>query len=94
MGELSNFLVNKPMHILIVSSVYFLAWIVLRFFKGRMIHHPNAILVPAVFAMIYAGWEWLVIVKTPEANIRVDLLLIWPLQAILSLWALIKTFRQ
>ena len=88
MEELSNFLVNKPMYILIVSSVYFLVWIVLRFFKSSMIHHPNAILVPAVFALIYAGWEWLVTVKTPEANIRVDLLLIWPLQAILTLWAI------
>jgi hypothetical protein len=94
MEELSNFLVNKPMHILIVSSVYFLVWIVLRFFKSRMIQHPNAILVPAVFALIYAGWEWLVITETPGANIRFDLLLIWPLQAILSIWALIKTFRQ
>ena len=94
MDKLSSFLVNKPVHILAVALAYFFLWIVLRLVKSRVIHHPDALLVPAVFAVIYAGWEWLVITKTPEANIRVDLLLIWPLQAILSIWALIKTLRQ
>ena len=94
MDELSYFLVNKPAHVLLVSLGLFLLWIVLRFLKTRVIHHSNAMLVPAVFALIYADWEWLVTVKTPEADIRVDLLLIWPLQAILTLWALIKTFRR
>jgi hypothetical protein len=94
MDELSRFLVNQPLHVLLVSSVYWLLWIVLRFLKIGAIHHPNALLVPAVFALMYAGWEWLVTVKTPEADIRVDLLLIWPLQAMLTLWALIKMFRR
>jgi hypothetical protein len=31
-----------------------------------------------MFWGVYAAWEWLVLVKTAEANIRVDILLIWP----------------
>jgi hypothetical protein len=94
MDELSRFLVNQPLHVLLVSSVYVLLWLVFRFLKAGVIRHPNALFVPAVFALMYAGWEWLITVKTPEADIRVDLLLIWPLQAMLTLWALIKMFRR
>lgn len=93
MEVLAGFLVNQPAHVLLIASIYFLLWIVLRFLKAGIIHHSNAFLVPAVFALAYAGWEWLVTVKTPEADIRVDLLLIWPIQAILTLWALFQTFR-
>ena len=42
---------------------------------------------------IYAAWEWLVQIKTPEANIRVDLMVIWPVLAFLSAWALFRAFR-
>jgi len=38
-------------------------------------------------------WEWLVLVATPEANIRFDLLLIWPVLAIVSIWALFRILR-
>ena len=31
--------------------------------------------------------------KTPEANIRVDLLVMWPVLAILSVWMLFRAFR-
>ena len=30
------------------------------------------------------------LIVTPEANIRVDLLVIWPLVAILTLWAIVR----
>ena len=43
--------------------------------------------------MLYATWEWLVQVRTPEANIRVDLLVIWPVLAIRSAWALFRSLR-
>ena len=39
---------------------------------------------------LYAAWEALVQLRTTEANIRVDLLLIWPLLAALTLFALIS----
>ena len=94
METMSRFFVQQPTHILGVASVYFMVWAVLRFGKSQKVHHANAILIPAVFCLVYAAWEWLVLTKTPEANIRVDLLLIWPLQAILTVWALVRTFRQ
>ena len=90
---MSMFLVQQPMHILGLASIYFVVWIVLRFGKIRITRHANAILVPAVFCLIYVAWEWLVLIKSPEADIRVDLLLIWPIQTILTIWALIRTFR-
>ena len=90
---MSWFLVQQPMHILGVASVYFIGWTVLRFGKIRKARHANAILVPAVFCLMYAAWEWLVLIKSPEADIRVDLLLIWPIQVILTIWALVRTFR-
>jgi len=32
-------------------------------------------------------WEWLILVQTPDANIRADLLLIYPVLLITMLWA-------
>lgn len=52
---------------------------------------------PAVYCLhhlgAYAAWEWLVQIQTPEANIRADLLLIWPVLAVTSGWALFRAFR-
>lgn len=38
--------------------------------------------------------RWLVRARTPDANIRVDLLLIWPVLALTSAWAIIRAFRS
>ena len=40
--------------------------------------------------VIYAAWEWLVVTFSPEANIRVDLMLICPVVLILSIWFTIR----
>ncbi|WP_271678923.1 hypothetical protein [Thermomonas mangrovi] len=52
---------------------------------------------PALFAAAcwgaYAGWEALVQWRTPEANIRVDLLLFIPVLAISAAWALLAAWR-
>ena len=55
---------------------------------------PRAVLVAACAWALYADWEWLVQVRTPEANIRVDLLVIWPALAIISVWALVRAVRS
>ena len=55
--------------------------------------HPRWLLVAAGAWALYAAWEWLVQVRTPEANIRVDLLVIWPALALLSAWALFRALR-
>jgi hypothetical protein len=43
--------------------------------------------------LAYGGWEWLVLANSPEANIRVDLLVIWPLIALTTLWAIVRATR-
>ncbi|MEP4485507.1 MAG: hypothetical protein ABJ013_07765 [Halioglobus sp.] len=43
--------------------------------------------------LLYGAWEWLIQVRKPEANIRIDLLLIYPLLGLLSIWALYRLIR-
>jgi hypothetical protein len=43
---------------------------------------------------VFAAWEWLVTARTPEANIRVDLLLIWPAALVVVVWSLVRTLRR
>jgi hypothetical protein len=50
-------------------------------------------LAAAVAWLAYAAWEWMVLVRTPEANIRVDLLVIYPALAAITLWALFRSIR-
>ncbi len=93
MDALSRFFVQQPPHILAVALVYALLWAAARFFGNSLIHHPNAILLPTLAWLAYAAWEWLVLVRTPEANIRVDLMIIWPLLVFLTIWAVVSMFR-
>lgn len=93
MDTLSRFLVQQPLHILAVALIYLLVWAALRFGLPANPRPANALWVPTVGWLAYAGWEWLVLAKTPEANIRVDLLVIWPLLVILTLWAVIRVSR-
>ncbi len=85
MEVLGKLLVQQPLHILVVALAFFGLWVL------RKRHH-RALLVPAVAWLTYAAWEWLVLVRTPQADIRVDLLLIWPLLAITTLWPLVRAF--
>jgi hypothetical protein len=93
MEFLSRFLVQQPLHILGVSSIYFIIWALLRFYWVKENLHPNAILLSGACWLLYAVWEWVVLIKTPEANIRVDLLLIWPVLLLLTIWAVVRTIR-
>jgi hypothetical protein len=87
---LGRFLIQQPLHIAGVAAVFFLLWAVAR-------PRSKVLLVAALAWTGYAGWEWLVLARTPEADIHVDLLLIWPVLAILSIWSdfdLLRTFRK
>jgi hypothetical protein len=86
-------LVGKPLNILVVAVVFFMGYLTLRFRALGIARHSRWLLVASTAWGIYAAWEWLVQIKTPEANIRVDLLLTWPILAILSMWALYRVFR-
>ncbi|QPN61126.1 hypothetical protein H8F24_07610 [Synechococcus sp. CBW1002] len=85
--------VGKPQTILLVAVVFIAVDLALRFRWPGLARHPGALRIGAIAWGVYAGWEWLVQLRTPEANIRVDLLLIWPALMILSAWALLRTLR-
>ena len=46
-----------------------------------------------ILCFAYAAWEWLLLRKSPDADIRVDLLLIWLVIAIATVWAVVRAAR-
>jgi hypothetical protein len=86
---LAYWLVKQPLHILLIAVALAVLWGLLRR-RARYASRASALLAAAVAWLGYAGWEWWVLVKTPEADIRVDLLVIWPLVAIVTLWAILR----
>ena len=93
MDFLASLFVGKPLNILIVAAVFFLVYLIVKFTVSSASFHASALLVIAILWGVYALWEWLVVTQSPEANIRVDLLVIWPLLAILTLWQIVREFR-
>jgi len=93
MELLASLFVGKPQNILAVAVVFLAVYLALRFTTLGIARHPRLLLVASIAWAIYAAWEWLVQIKTPEANIRVDLLVMWPMLAILSAMALFRAFR-
>ena len=84
---LARWLVQQPLHILLMAGVNLALWAILGATALRSVPRSN------VLWLAYAAWEWLVLAKTPEANIRVDLLLIWPLIGLVTLWAVVRAAR-
>lgn len=93
MDFLALLFVGKPQNILIVAGIFFFVYVVFKFVVNNASFHSSSLLVISIGWGVYAAWEWLVITQTPEANIRVDLLVIWPLLALLTLWQTIQVFR-
>jgi hypothetical protein len=90
---LSSLLVGKPLNILAVATVFLAGYLVPQFLAPSMRPRLRPLLTLSLAWGLYATWEWLVLTMTPEANIRVDLLIIWPILAILSAWALYRVAR-
>ena len=93
MELLASLFVGKPQTSLAVALIFLLGYLALRFAALGISRHPRPMLITSIAWGLYAAWEWLVQTKTPEANIRVDLLVVWPVLAILSVWALFRAFR-
>lgn len=91
--HLVRWFVQQPLHILAVAAAHLILWLLLRASALRNVRGSNAFWLPALAWLVYAAWEWLVLVRTPEADIRVDLLVIWPLLAFASAWALVRAGR-
>lgn len=93
MELLASLFVGKPHNILALAVLFLAGYLTLRLTAIGISRHPRSLLIGSISWGLYAAWEWLVQVKTPEANIRADLLVIWPVLAILSAWALFRAFR-
>ena len=93
MELLASLFVGKPQRIIAVAIVFLTGYLALRLTALGIARHPRSLLIASTAWGLYAAWEWLVQIKTPEANIRVDLFVIWPVLAILSGWALYRLFR-
>ena len=93
MDVLASWLVGKPLNILAGAVPFLAGYLALRFTAFGGGRHPRPLLLAAAGWVLYAAWEWLVRIRTPEADIRVDLLVIWPVLAIVSVWALVRAVR-
>lgn len=83
-------LIGRPLLILLVAGGWVLA-------AQALPRSRRCLAANAVAWLTFAGWEALVQALTPEANIRVDMLLIAPLLGGLALWALLAvawSFRR
>jgi hypothetical protein len=93
MELLARWFVQQPLHIAAVAVALAALWALARATVLRHAPKANVLWLPALLWLAYAAWEWLVLVKTPEANVRVDLLVIWPVLGIATLWALLRAAR-
>jgi hypothetical protein len=89
MDKLLSFYPHNPALILLVSGIFFVGYLLLRNAKGVS---ARGLLLPATAWLVAAIWEEIMVVFSPEADIRVDLFLILPLLLLLSLWGIVRTF--
>jgi len=94
MNRFLGYFVHQPLRIIALAALYFAAWAMLHYVFPRGRLRGTRFLVPGFFPLGFAAWEWTVMTRTPEADIRVDLLVIWLVLAILTLWALIPGSRR
>lgn len=83
--------VHQPLRILLLGALYVVAWAILR--RRRQGRQADCLLWPATLCLVFAGWEWLVAARTPDANIRFDLLLIWPVLLAVTIWSMWRALR-
>jgi len=91
MEIVSEFITN-PALLLLIGLLFFAAYLLLRDRAGSTLR-PRALLWPGVAWMLWAIWEFGIIRLSPEANIRVDLLLVIPLVLVVSIVGLVRFFR-
>lgn len=94
METLASTFVGKPQNILVVAIAFLVGYLLRHFTGPGNRRRFGSLLVASIAWGGYAAWESLVQVKTPEADIRVDLLVVWPALAIVSAWALYRVVRS
>ena len=90
MHFLANLLVGKPLSIFLIAVAFFIAYLIVRNFSHR--RRAKYLGITTIFWLLYAACELLIKIKTPDADIRVDLLVIWPVIFVLSLFSIILLF--
>ena len=85
--------VGKPLNILAVVMIFLVAFLIGQFTAIGTGRQSRWLFIVMIAWALYALWEWIVQVRTPGANIRVDLLLIWPVLAVLTAWSIYRSFR-
>jgi hypothetical protein len=85
--------VGHPERVAIVAALFFIAY-ALAFVRARKVHRPRAwpLLVPALLWTLFVPWE--AYCKAGSYNIRVDLLVIWPILAIATLGGIATTLAS
>ena len=81
--------IQNPALIALIGGLFFVAYLLLR---GKPERRSSALLVPATAWLLWALWEWAIVVFSPEADIRVDLLLIIPLVLVASGYGIAALF--
>ena len=79
-------------HILVVALIFITGCRALRFTVPGMTRRTRPLFIASIIWKAHAAWEWLVQIQIPEANIRADLLLMWPVLAVVSGWTLFRAF--
>jgi hypothetical protein len=93
MEIIASLFVGEPLPILAVAVVFLVAWLV-QWNSSFSPRRPLSLLIVSAAWAAYAVWEWLVITFTPEANIRADLLIIWPILLVVSIWFFARALRR
>jgi hypothetical protein len=84
MAFLSTLFVGQPLHILAVGFAGLVLHSALTSVGRMPPRRTRPLLIATITWLLYGLWEWAVLSVSPEANIRVDLLVIWPLLALVS----------
>jgi len=79
----------------LVAVLFLVLWLLVRSRRGRSTtRRAQALLIPAVAWGLYAVWEWALTHWSPEADIRVDLLVIIPLLLLATIIGIIMALRE
>lgn len=87
--------VEHPERSALIAGIFFLLWLL---FRGRGAPsntlHQHALLIPATAWGLYAIYEFAVNRATPEADIRVDMLLILPILLVATIVGIVLALRR
>ena len=91
MDVIFEFFVRQPLLLLAIAGLFFIGYL---FTRSNPNLRAKALLMPALLWLLWAVWEWIILRVTPEADLRIDLLLIFPIVFIASIVGIIMLFRR